>query len=216
MPKVVSRSIVVTDLRINAQDDNLTTYYCWCGMIGLILDCKIRQLPLRERDGSRVIDSNRHSFKLSCVDMKKPLTDDDITFVKWSDNEFERQYRLECKKCNLWTFYKHSPDSSTVFIVDRAMNVRPRNALSAVKTYPELANLDYSDLSRSATLSGLVRPIENNADKRFELISVSNMDESELEVEAKDIEISYELNATIVKRELERQEQSKKRQRRDN
>uniref|UniRef100_A0A6G1SGS6 STING ER exit protein n=1 Tax=Aceria tosichella TaxID=561515 RepID=A0A6G1SGS6_9ACAR len=216
MPKVVSRSIVCTDQRAGARDDNLTVYYCWCGNIGLILDCKIHKLPLRERDGARVLDSKRHNFKLSCVDMKKPLVEDDVTFVKWSDNEFEKQYRLKCKKCCLWTFYKHSPDSSTVFIVDRAMNIRPRNPLMAAKVASgALGSTEYSDHMRPATSSGIVRRTESNPGKRFGSVAVSTMEEEEAEVEAKDIANSYQLNATIVKRELERQEQLRKRQRMD-
>lgn len=216
MPKVVSRSIVCTDQRASARDDNLTVYYCWCGQIGLISDCKIHKLPLRERDGARVIDSKRHNFKLSCVDMKKPLRDEDIAIVKWSDNEFEKQYRLKCKKCNLWTFYKHSPESSTVFIVDRAMNIRPRNPLLAAKIASGVVgSANQSDLIRPTTSSGMVRRTESNSGKRFGSVAVSTMEEEEAEVEAKDIANSYELNATIVKRELERQEQLRKRQRVD-
>jgi hypothetical protein len=216
MPKVVSRSIVCTDQRPRDRDDNLTVYYCWCGQVGLILDCKIHKLPLRERDGARVIDANRHNFKLSCVDMKKPLREDDIAYVKWSENEFEKQYRLKCKKCNLWNFYKHKPDSSTVFIVDKAMNIRPRNPLLAAKIASGVRSSTHqSDRNQPTTSSGVVRRSESNPTKRFGSVAVSTMEEEEAEMEAREIANSYELNATIVKRELERQENLLKKQRID-
>lgn len=204
MPKVVSRSIVCTDQRADPTDDNaLTVYYCWCGQIGLILDCKTHNLPLRERDGARVIDSKKHNFKLSCIDTKKPLRDDDIVYVQWSDDEIEKQYRLKCKKCNLWAFYKHSIDSNVIFIVDKAMNIRPRNPLLAAKIASNVRDVAPTT-SRPSTSSG-VRKTEITGGGRFASVTVSTMEEEEAECEAKEVANSYELNATIVQRELDRQ-----------
>lgn len=206
MPKVVSRSIVCTDQRNDSRDEsNLTVYYCWCGQIGLILDCKIHRLPLRKRDGARVIDSKMHNFKLSCIDTRKPIKDEDIVYVKWGDDEIEKQYRLKCKKCNLWVFYKHSPESNVLFIVNKAMNIRPRNPLLAAKIASNTG--DNPSTSRSSN----IRRTEINSGGRFASVTISTVEEEEAETEAKEVANSYELNATIVQRELERQKQLKRR-----
>lgn len=215
MPKVVSRSVICADQRgpHNRDENPLTVYYCWCGQIGLILDCKIHKLPLRERDDARVIDSKMHNFKLSCVDTKKLIGDDEIAYVRWSDDEIEKQYRLKCRKCNLWTFYKHSPDSDIVFVVNKAMNIRPRNPLLAAKIAAGATSSATEPSSTQASPSK-TRRTETSQNLRFASVTVSTMEEEEAEAEAKEIANSYELNATLVKRELERQEELKlKRQR---
>lgn len=205
MPKVVSRSIVCTDQKVDARDESaLTVYYCWCGQIGLILDCKAHKLPLRPRDGARVIDSKKHNFKLSCIDSKRPLREEDAVYVKWSDDEIEKQYRMKCKKCNLWCFYKHTPDSSTVFVVNKAMNIRPRNPLLAAKI---------ACGTRPSTSTN-VRKTEVNSG-RFASVTISTVEEEEAEAEAKEVANSFEVNATIVQRELERQRELTKRRKVD-
>jgi len=212
MPKVVSRSIVCTDQRSDSREDGeLTVYYCWCGQIGLILDGKIHKLPLRKRDNSRVIDSRRNNFKLSCIDNKRPLGEEDIVYVKWSDNEIEKQYRLKCKKCNLWVFYKHSLTSEVIFIVNKAMNIRPRNPLLAAK----IAGTASESTSQPSTSSRGVRKTEISSGRRFASVTVSTMEEEEAEAEEREIASSYELNATIIQRELERQKELRKRRRVD-
>lgn len=214
MPKVVSRSIVCTDQRADPRDESaLTVYYCWCGQIGLILDCKIHKLPLRERDNSRVLDPSKYNFKLSCIDTTKPLREEDAVYVDWDDDHIEKQYRLRCKKCNLWAFYKHSPTSKTVYIVNKAMNIRPRNPLLVAKIAGNVDNSSKKTLA-PASSSG-IRRTEMNSGGRFASVTVSTMEEEEAEAEAKEVASSYEFNATIVQRELERQKELKKRRRLD-
>lgn len=212
MPKVVSRSVVCTDQRQDQRDESaLTVYYCWCGQIGLILDCKVHKLPLRERDGARVIDAKKHNFKLSCIDVKRPVREEDAVFVRWSQDEIEKQYRMKCKKCNLWTFYKHSKDSDLIFIVKKAMNIRPRNPLLAAKIASNSASL--SSNPRPSTSTSFRKTEVNSG--RFASVTISTVEEEEAESEAKDIANSYELNATIVQRELERQKILNKKRRLD-
>lgn len=203
MPKVVSRSILCPDQKFDQREENqLNVYYCWCGQIGLILDCKIHKLPLRQRDGARVIDSKHHDYKLCCIDSKKPFTDEGAVYIRWSDDEIERQYRLTCKKCNLWTFYKHSRDSNVIFIVNKSMNIRPRNPILAA-TIACNRPLPTSNIRRT----------EVNSAGRFASVTISTMEEEEAEAEAKEVASSYEQNATLVQRELDRQKELQKRRR---
>jgi len=64
MPKIVSRSIVVGDEQRKG-DSPLHLYYCLCGQMSLILDKLMESLPLRGRDGSRVIDGSKTTHKMT-------------------------------------------------------------------------------------------------------------------------------------------------------
>lgn len=216
MPKVVSRSIVCTDHRADNRDITaLTVYYCWCGQVGLILDCKIHKLPLRQRDGARVIDSKKHKFKLSCIDASRPLREDEAVYVRWSDDEIEKQYRLRCRKCNLICFYKHSIDSDIIFIVTKSMNIRPRNPILAARLAPISSIKPNNQEPSSSRAACQPRRTESNYGNRFATVTVSTAEEEEAEAEAKEMANSYELNATIVQRELERQKEITKKRRVD-
>merc|ERR1712080_123221 len=66
MPKIISRSIAVDDTKNQKKTDQpLHLYYCLCGQMALILDRLLEKLPLRERDGARVLDSSKHTYKIT-------------------------------------------------------------------------------------------------------------------------------------------------------
>lgn len=54
------------------------------------VDCAVEKLPLRKRDGARVIDGSKHAHKMT-FDTDEPV------FIKRQDG-IERQYRMRCKK----------------------------------------------------------------------------------------------------------------------
>lgn len=118
MPKVVSKSFVVSDTRDKEEYNDLSSkvyvYYCLCGQLALILDTTIEHLPLRRLDHARVIDGKLHAYKLSCID-------GDEVFLK-REKGVERQFRQKCKNCGLWMFYNHvKKDAKVTFIVDGAL-----------------------------------------------------------------------------------------------
>jgi len=59
-------------------------------LIFKILDCALEKLPLRKRDGARVIDGSKHANKMT-------YDQDEIVYLKRPDG-IEKQHRLKCKK----------------------------------------------------------------------------------------------------------------------
>ena len=90
MPKVISRSIVVTDTKDREEykgDTPLYVFNCVCGNLALILgelhqklrnrwalirmlflcaDSTLDKLPLRRTDGARVVDIARNAHRVYC------------------------------------------------------------------------------------------------------------------------------------------------------
>lgn len=113
MPKVVSRSIVVSDTKDQEEleEKPLQSYYCLCGQFTLILgkhtkvycifrnwtnflceiiDSLLEKLPLRKRDSSRVIDGSKQVNKITC-------DPDEIVYIRREEG-IEKQHRFCCKK----------------------------------------------------------------------------------------------------------------------
>lgn len=56
----------------------------------VVLDCALEKLPLRKRDGARVVDGSKHANKTTC-------DPDEIIYLKRQDG-IEKQHRSKCKK----------------------------------------------------------------------------------------------------------------------
>ncbi|XP_074595512.1 STING ER exit protein [Brevipalpus obovatus] len=188
MPKIVSRSIAVTDTK-NEEEYNeekpLTVYYCLCGHLSLILDCSIDKLPLRKRDNARVIDGtdNKHVYKIKATD---PGPDDVVYLTR--ENGIEKQNRLKCMKCGLFLMYRHDGRPDIVFIVDGSLRGKARDTVPHIVSNRE---------SKKVTVTKRTKDMG-----KFSSVTVSTVDEEEEEIEAREVADSYAHNARIIEKQL--------------
>ncbi|EDW78038.1 uncharacterized protein Dwil_GK24797 [Drosophila willistoni] len=219
MPKVVSRSIVCSDTKDQEEyneEKPLNIYYCLCSKMALILDCTLDQLPLREVDNARVIDSNDHANKLTYNPQPRML----YIRRKNRDNKIEKQYRYKCRNCNLPLYYRHQPDSHVTFVMFNAL-IRNKGEQPLVKLLAADAkgNKTSSMVSTAAAAvgnSGEDSGIVDSSGKKvmvtrhtknmgkFSSVTVSTIDEEEDEIEAREIADSYANNARIIEKQLQR------------
>lgn len=129
------------------------------------IDCSVEKLPLRKRDGARVIDGSKHAHKVTC-------DSDENVYIKRPEG-IEKQYRMKCKKCELWLYYKHDLKSNIIFIVK-----------GAVIKNSDGPKMDiYNQVAVEKPKKIMVTKHTKNMGK-FSSVTVSTIDEEEDEIEA--------------------------------
>merc|ERR1712066_639869 len=153
-------------------------------------DRVIEKLPLRERDGARVIDGSKHTHKITPVF-------DEVVYINRPGKGIEKQFRYKCKHCNLQQFYRHDRNSNTTFIFKGAV-VSSQNK-DQILPPPGLVPQREGSLKRKTTTMG-----------KFSSVTVSTISDDEDELEEKEIADSYALNAKIIEKQLERKGMNKR------
>merc|ERR1712062_665155 len=194
MPKIISRAIAVEDTakKGSKSDQALNLYYCLCGQMAVILDRVIEKLPLRKRDGARVIDGSKVTHKITPVF-------DEIVYINRIDKGIEKQYRYKCKHCNLQQFYRHDQNSNVTFIFKGAVvSSSQKKSDKVIPLASTIANPQREAKSKTTNLG------------KFSSVTVSTISDDEDELEEKEIADSYALNAKIIEKQLERKGMNKR------
>eukprot|EP00039_Didymoeca_costata_P010695 m.144708 g.144708 ORF g.144708 m.144708 type:complete len:211 (+) comp14929_c0_seq3:157-789(+) len=188
MPKVISRSVVVTDDRDEQEieQSRLHSYYCLCGRLALISEIALERMPERKTDNSRCTRTSS-KFKLKAVPGKTVL----IERNRNGKVGRERQDRLNCESCGLPLAYKSSPEDDKIYFIDGSLLLQDEK--STVKI--EAAPLNKILQRRSTKEAGKVSSV-----------SVATTTESEeAELEARELGANYDANASVINMLLKRQ-----------
>jgi len=169
-----------------ADDKPLHVYYCLCGQMATILDRQLEKLPLRSRDGSRVIDGTRHANKTK-------LVFDEIVHIKRPEG-IEKQHRYKCQGCGIALFYKHDPKSPVIFVFKGAIRTTAAG-ISQKDIYSQVAQ----EQPKKRMVTKNFRTMGKNSS-----VTVSTVSDDEDELEDKEIAESYALNAQIINKQLDR------------
>jgi len=203
MPKIVSRSIAVEDSSSRRQrelggradplaggeDKPLHVYYCLCGQMAAILDRVLESLPLRTRDGARVVDpALGHTHKIT-------LEFDDTVYIRREGKGVERQHRYKCKGCNIQQFYKHDQNPVTFILKDVLVSAARNKANKDI--YKQVAD-EQAPKKRQVVTKKTVTAGKSDS------VTVSTVSDDEDELEEKEIADSYALNAKIIQKQMER------------
>merc|ERR1711992_248816 len=174
-----------------AEDKPLHVYYCLCGQMATILDRQLEKLPLRSRDGSRVIDGAKHANKTK-------LEFDEIVHIKRPEG-VEKQWRYKCQGCGLQLFYKHDPESRVMFVFKGAIRTTAAG-ISQKDIYSQVAQ----EQPKKRMVTKNFRTMGKNS-----CVTVSTVSDDEDELEDKEIAESYALNAQIINKQLDRRGQKR-------
>jgi len=194
MPKTVSKTVIVEDFKLEterkkeeAEDKPLHVHYCLCGQMATILDRQLEKLPLRKRDGARVIDGAKHAHK-------EKLEFDEVVFVRRAEG-VEKQHRYKCKGCGLQLFYKHDTDRDVIFVFQGAIRTA-NQGISQKDIYSQVAQ---EGLAKKRMVTKNFRTMG-----KYSSVTVSTVSDDEDELEDKEIAENYALNAQIINKQLDR------------
>jgi len=104
----------------NAEPDLLQVYYClYCGTRAMVIDADLSKLPKRNTDGAHVIVGENHTYRLL-------LQKGEHKLIKRAAG-YERQFRMNCSKCDLpITYQNEREDAPNVFVIPNSLSSQPK------------------------------------------------------------------------------------------
>jgi len=104
----------------NTQADPLQVWYClYCGSRAIVIDADVTKLPTRKTDSANVVETDKHTYRLLLAKGEHKL-------IKRAGG-YERQYRMNCTKCELPVTYQSQPENpSRIFILPESVCAQPK------------------------------------------------------------------------------------------
>eukprot|EP00656_Telonema_subtile_P044512 TRINITY_DN50761_c0_g1_i1.p1 TRINITY_DN50761_c0_g1~~TRINITY_DN50761_c0_g1_i1.p1 ORF type:complete len:244 (+),score=55.65 TRINITY_DN50761_c0_g1_i1:149-880(+) len=162
----------------NAQPELLRVYYClYCGTRAMVVDGDITKLPTRKTDNAIVIETEKHTYKVM-------LEKGEHKLIKRTGG-FERQYRMNCSKCQLPITYQSQPTNpDRVFLMPDSLSAQPKVSFG---------DDDVPDAIQP-TAEGEVR-VSFTIVSRGDRCSIKRVQGSSVEIEIKDVEADEKMNS---------------------
>lgn len=104
----------------NAEPDLLQVYYClYCGTRAMVIDADLSKLPKRNTDSAEVVVCEKHTYRLL-------LQKGEHKMIKRAGG-YERQFRMNCTKCDLPITYQNERENPTrVFVLPESLSSQPK------------------------------------------------------------------------------------------
>nr|CAG4641314.1 EOG090X0H7H [Eulimnadia texana] len=186
-----SKACTTSNNQFRSRESSLQIQQILAGRFILIqiFHSSLEKLPLRQRDGARIIDGAKNVHKI--------ITEPSDTVYIRRDGGIERQYRYKCKQCSLPLYYKHDRQSGTYFIIKGALVKSGEGQMRSM-----FNTLSAENKEKEAEKILVTRHTKNMG--KFSSVTVSTIDEEEDELEAREVADSYANNARIIEMQLER------------
>lgn len=127
MGKFITSSKVITSEDQTPSEKTILTYYCSiCHTLALIMDADFKNLKVRCTDGAAIIDRGTTMCNVTAKQDPVPV------YIK-RPNGLERQYRFNCKNCEVQLFYASEKEKPPT----------PPDASGAEATSPSNADMLY-------------------------------------------------------------------------
>ncbi len=171
----------------------MNVFFCFADRV-------LESLPLRSRDGARVIDpALGHTHKIT-PDF------DEVVHLRRAAAGVERQRRYKCRGCGLQQFYRHDDPrtgapSQVTFVLPQVLVSAAQSRETRKDIYKQVAAEQAKHKAESMVV---VAKKKTRTMGKFSSVTVSTVSDDEDELEEKEIADSYALNAKIIRKQLER------------
>jgi len=165
----------------NAEPDVLRVYYClYCGTRALVLDADIAKLPTRDTDKASVLCTDAHTYRMLLEKGEHKLIQ--------RPGGYERQYRMNCTKCDLPISYQNQAENPAyLFLLPDSLSAQPKVSFGD----------DDVPNAIQPTVDGEVR-VSFTVVSKGDRCSIKRVQGDSVEIEIKDVESDERKNALFT------------------